>query len=171
MQLSNEFDSTTISELSAPPASGEKCSTTKFFQPYNLRCFLKITPQDVARMNCFERQVYEQQAENLVSHCEEEIGFIGTQDDLIKKTSRDIALLKAGIVALDESIQATNAKIEEINELKKDCLIERAACINVKNTWNKAQESFSANIARILDQLQAEVDARESLVKPMKLKK
>ena len=170
MQINNEFDSTTISESSAPSANGEKCSTTKYFHPYNLRCFLKITPEDVAKMDRFEREVYEKQAENLVAHCDEEIDSIKDREGLMRKTKKDIAALKAGINALDESIAATNAKIEEINALKNECTTERLACVGVQETWDRAQESFCANITRILDKLQREVDAREAVAR-MKAKR
>ena len=169
MQLNNEFDSTTVSESAAPSANGKELDCTeKYFHPYNLRCFLKITPEEVAKMDRFHREVYEKQAENLVAHCEEELDFIANSDDIMKKTEKDIKQLKAGIQALDESIAATNAKIEEINALKSECTAERIACIGVTDKWNRAQESFSANITRILDRLQKEVDAKEGKKRPMR---
>ena len=117
-------------------------------------------------MNDFERRVYETQAQALEAHCEEEIDFVNSSEQIMEKTQNDIAALKEGIEALDASIEANNKKIAEINALKKECAKERVACLNVNNEWNAAHISFSHRISLILDRLQREVDAREGVQRP-----
>ena len=174
MQFNNQFDSTTVSEFSSPSANGAKDqedSCTKYFHPYNLRCFLKITAEDLAKMDRFQRQVYEKQAENLVNHCDEEINFLNNTTGLLKKNEKDLAKLKAGIQSLDESIAANEAKIAEINALKTECTAERVACNGVQNDWDEAQAMFTGNITRIIDKLQKELDILEGKSQPMRIRR